>query len=123
MSDAERHYSEDDQPMTSELAKKHTKFDELMRELESDPAHAAGLAQARIDVAAYFTEMGRRRDVVRAALRSALLEEFVEDYNIRDPGTLANTATDAILHTVLCMLNDDSLTRDVPMSTETKVEM
>lgn len=109
--------------MTSELAKQHTKFDELVRELEADPAHAAGLAQARIDVKAYFDEMGRRRDVVRTALRSALLEEFVEDYNIRDPGTMANTATDAILHVVLRMLNDETLTRHVPISTETKVEM
>lgn len=109
--------------MTSELAKKHTKFDELVRELESDPAHAGGLAQARIDVAAFFAELKRRHSFIEDRLRERLVDEFRENLEIKAPGPLAADTAKALVGVVARMLNDPSLYGEIPFSTETKVEM
>ncbi|MNI54724.1 hypothetical protein D3C73_1096340 [compost metagenome] len=123
MSDAKRHYLEDDQPMTSELAKKHTKFDELMRELENDPAHREGLERARADVQAFFTELKRRHNFIEDRLRERLVDEFRENLEIKAPGPLAASTARALVGVVARMLQDPALYGEIPMSTETKVEM
>lgn len=123
MSDAKRHYLEDDQSMTSELAKKHTKFDEFVRELEANPEHREGLEQARKDVAAFFTELKRRHSFVEERLRERLVDIFRDDLEIKAPGPLAASTAKALVGVVARMLEDKTLTSEVPMSTETKVEM
>lgn len=109
--------------MTSELAKKHTKFDELMRELENDPAHREGLERARADVRAYFAEMNRRHAFVEDRIRERLVEEFREDLEIKAPGLLAASTAKALVGLVARMLTDPTLTAEIPMSTDPKVEM
>ncbi|MNC39744.1 hypothetical protein D3C75_884160 [compost metagenome] len=123
MSDAKRHYLEDDQPMTSELAKKHTKFDEFMRKLEADPAHREGLERARQDVAAYLTELKRRHSFIEERVRERLVDVFREDLEIKAPGPLATSTAKALVGVIARMMDDPSLTSQIPMSTETKVEM
>lgn len=109
--------------MTSELAKKHTKFDELVRELEADPAHREGLEQARRDVQAFFAELKSRHDRVHAMLRDVLIEEFRENLEIKAPGPLADATAKALVGVVDRMLTDKTLTSEIPWSTATKIEL
>lgn len=109
--------------MTSELAKKHTKFDELMRELENDPAHREGLERARRDVQAFFAELKVRHERIYTTLREVLIEEFRDNLEIKAPGPLADQTAKALVAVVSKMLVDKTLNCEIPMSTETKVEM
>lgn len=109
--------------MTSELAKKHTKFDELMRELEADPASRDDLARARADVQAFFTELKRRHAFIEDRLRERLIDEFRENLEIKAPGPLAAETAKALVGVVARMLRDQSLYGEIPMSTVTKIEL
>ena len=123
MSDAKRHYLEDDQPMTSELAKKHTKFDELMAELMADPARREDMERARIDVRNWIEATKERYDHVYSVVRNVLIEEFRENLEIKAPGPLADATAKALTGYITRMLDDKKLTAEIPMSTVTKVEM
>lgn len=109
--------------MASELAKKHTEFDKLVRELEADPEHHEGLEQARRDVQAFFAELKERHARIHVTLRDALIKEFRENLEIKAPGPLADSTAKALIGAVVRMLDDKTLTREIPMSTATKVEM
>lgn len=105
------------------MRNEHNDFANLMKQLESDPATKDYFERARQDIQAYFAEMKSRQQFVRDQIHHALVEEFVEDWNIRDPGTLANNTADAILPTIMRLLSNPKLTSEIPMSTETKVEL
>lgn len=109
--------------MTSRLAQQHTKFDELVRELESDPALREDLTRAQADVKAWFEETTRRHDFIEARLRERLVDEFRENLEIRAPGPLAAETAKALVGVVARMLKDPSLYGEVPMSTVPKTEM
>lgn len=109
--------------MKSELAKQHTKFDEFVAELRANPEHAAGLEQARKDVSAFFEELKRRQDFVEARLRERLVDEFRDNLEIKAPGPLATSTAKALVGVVTRMLQDPALYGEIPMSTETKVEL
>lgn len=109
--------------MTSELAKKHTKFEELMRELESDPARREDMERARIDVRNWIEATLARQTEVYITLREILIQEFVENLEIRAPGPLADSVAKRLTGVVTRMLDDKRLTAEIPMSTITKVEM
>lgn len=109
--------------MTSELAKKHTKFDEFMAELMADPARRDDMERARIDVKNWIEATKERYDHVYSVLRGVLIEEFRENLEIKAPGPLADATAKALAGYVTRMLDDKSLTAEIPMSTATKVEM
>lgn len=107
----------------SELAKQHTKFDELIRELEADPVHSVGLERARLEMQTFFKQSGIRNDKIYAVLRDCLIGEFRDNLEIKAPGPLADATAKALIGAVVSMLHDESITREIPWSTETKVEM
>lgn len=123
MSDAKRHYLEDDQQMTSKLAQQSTKFDKLMCELENNPALKEDLDRARADVKAWFDETTRRQELIEARLRERLVDEFRDNLEIRAPGPLATATAKALVDVVARMLKDPSLYGEVPMSTVAKIEL
>lgn len=109
--------------MTSRLAQQHTKFEELVREIENDPALKEDLDRARADVKAWFEETGRRHTFIEERLRERLVDEFRDNLEIRAPGPLATSTAKALVGVVARMLKDPSLFGEVPMSTVTKTEM
>lgn len=109
--------------MTSRLAQQNTKFDELVRELENNPALKEDLDRARADVRAWFEETTRRQDFIEARLRERLVDEFRENLEIRAPGPLAASTAKALVGVVARMLKDPTLYGEVPMSTVTKIEL
>lgn len=109
--------------MTSELAKQHTKFDALMRELEEDLATLQPGISLTGDAKAYFAEMDRRHAFIEARLRERLVDVFRDDLEIKAPGPLAASTAKALVGVVSRMMNDKTLTSEIPFSTATKVEM
>ena len=109
--------------MKSEPTKQHMKFDEFIAELMVDPEHRNGMERARAEIQACFAELARRQDFVEARLRERLIAEFRENLEIKAPGPLAASTAKALVSVVIRMLQDPALYGEIPMFTETKIEL
>ncbi len=106
------------------LAAEHQDFDKLMRELEEDlAAMPQGFATLTAGAKAYFEESDRRCKFVEDRLRERLIDIFRDDLEIRAPGPLAASTAKALVSVVARMLNDKTLTSEIPWDTTTKIEL
>lgn len=104
------------------LSSQHTKFDELLRELESNPAHKDELERARVDVAAFFEHIGVCNQIIRDAIHSVILNELVDDLKVHAPGDLAARLTKLLIGPIRELVADKRLAPK-PLSTATKIEL
>ena len=109
--------------MTSKLAEQHKKFDELLRELSSNPEYKDDFERAQADVKFYMDELKRRYAFIEDRLRERLVDEFRENLEIRAPGPLAADTAKALVGVVARMLKDPSLYGEIPTSTATKIDL
>lgn len=108
----------------TDLAAEHVEFDKLMRELEEDlAAMQPGAFTLTAGAQAYFAESDRRCKFVEDRLRERLVDVFRDNLEIRAPGPLAAETAKALVGVVTRMLNDKTLTSEIPMNTETKIEL